>query len=106
VEHLVSGCSLLADQQYKSRHDHITRHIHWLLCQKYSIECCALWWQYIPVCIIDINLVKILWDLNIYYDRVISARQPDITIIDKTAKLITLVDISVPSDKRVVNKED
>ena len=56
--------------------------------------------------VIDTSLVKILWDFNIYCDRVISARRPDITIIDKTAKLITLVDVSIPADKRVVDKEE
>ena len=28
VEHLISGCSQLAGQQYKSRHDHVARYIH------------------------------------------------------------------------------
>ena len=56
--------------------------------------------------VIENNLVKILWDFNIYCDRIINARWPDITIIDKTVKLITLVDISVPADKRIVEKED
>ena len=56
--------------------------------------------------VIENNLVKILWDFNIYCDRIINARRPDITIIDKTVKLITLVDISVPADKRIVEKED
>ena len=75
VEHLVSGCSPLASQQYKSRHDHAARY-------------------------------KILWDCNIYCDRLIRARWLDITIFDKTAKLITLVDVSILADKRVVDKED
>ena len=56
--------------------------------------------------VIENNLLKILWDFNIYCDRIINARRPDITIIDKTVELITLVDISLPADKRIVEKED
>jgi len=56
--------------------------------------------------VIDASLVKMLRDFKIYCDRVISTRQPDITIINKAAKLITLIDISIPADKRVFDKED
>ena len=104
VEHLISGCSQLAGQQYKSRHDPVARYIHWLLCQKYNVECGTLWWQHTPMSVIENNLVKILWDFNIYCDRIINARRPDITIIDKTVKLITLVDISVKQTKELLRK--
>jgi len=45
-----------------------------------------------------------LWDFNIYCDRIISARRPDITIVDKVKKEVLFVDISVPADKRVYEK--
>ena len=49
--------------------------------------------------------MKILWDFNIYCDRIISARCPDLTIIDKFKNLVTLVDVAIPADKRISEKE-
>ena len=50
--------------------------------------------------IIDTSLIKILWNFNIYCDQIL------ITIIDKTAKVVTLVDISIPADKIIDEIED
>ena len=49
-----------------------------------------------PPSIQDNEKVKLLWDFNIYTDKVISARRPDITVIDKLKNLVTFVDIAVP----------
>ena len=106
LEHLVSGCTKLAGTLYKSRHYHVLKYLHWLLCLKHSFNYCIQWWNHAPAPVTENDQVKMLWDFNIYCDRVISARRPDITIIDKAAKLITLVDVSIPADKRVTDKED
>ena len=42
----------------------------------------------------------------IFVDHFISARQPDIVVIDKNSSLITLIDVSVPADKHLSNKEE
>ena len=76
VEHTVSGhgCSQQPGQQYKVRHDRYT-YLHWLLCQKRSVECCTQWWQHSSTDVIDTSSVKILLDFkNIFCDRIISAR--------------------------------
>ena len=44
--------------------------------------------------------------LTYFVDHIISTRQPDIVVIDKCASLITLIDISVPADKRISAKEE
>ena len=38
IEQLISGCSQLADTQYKLRHDNVARYIHRCLYGKYNIE--------------------------------------------------------------------
>ena len=48
--------------------------------------------------------MKILWDFNIYCDRIISSRQPDLTITEKLKNLVTLVDVAIPDDKRILEK--
>ena len=50
-------------------------------------------------------IIIILWDFNIYCDRIISARRPDLTIVEKHGSLVKLVDVSIPADKRILDKE-
>ena len=47
--------------------------------------------------------VKLLWDFNT--DSVLSARRPDIVMIDKNNCTVTIIDISVPADSNVSSKE-
>jgi len=49
--------------------------------------------------------VKLLWDFNIWNDKVISARRPDIVVINKPHNAVQLIDVSVPADHHVVSKE-
>ena len=83
VEHLVSGCTVLAGKEYKERHDNVARNIHWHICKKHGIECGENWWSHQPEPVVENDEVKILWDFNIYTDRKIHARRPDIVVIEK-----------------------
>ena len=105
IEHLISGCPKLASQSYKYRHDRVLIYLHWLLCKKYSLECYSRWWCHVPSQVVENDQVKILWGFNIYCDRIISARQPDLTIVEKSENLVTLVDVAIPANKRIVEKE-
>ena len=49
--------------------------------------------------------VKLLWDMNIQSDNGIEARRPDTVIIDKKGQSCIIVDIAVPADGRVHEKE-
>ena len=57
--------------------------------------------------IIETESVKFLWDMNIQTDHVIEHRQPDIVVVDndKDDKRALLIDIAVPADARVEEKE-
>ena len=46
-----------------------------------------------------------MWDFNIRTDRVIEARRPDIVLIDKKNKETMIIDVAVPGDFRVKEKE-
>jgi len=43
---------------------------------------------------------------NIFVDHLISARWPDIVIVDKVSSVITLIDVSIPADKYLTAKEE
>lgn len=105
VQHLIAGCSVLVNSEYKARHNKVASIIHWRLCQKFEIDVHKNWYRHEPHAVIENDKVKILWDVNIYTDRVIQARRPDIVVVDKAARRVTLIDIAVPADKNVVEKE-
>ena len=44
-------------------------------------------------------------ELNVYTDRKIGARRPDIIVMDKRKKKAKLIGISVTTDHRVTEKE-
>ena len=48
---------------------------------------------------------KLLWDYSIRTDRVIPAHQPDLTLVDKTINKVSLINVVVPRDPRVEQKE-
>ena len=57
--------------------------------------------------------LKVLWKMrNVKYygtiqtDRVIGARRPEITILDKETRECQLIDIACPGDNKVAEKED
>ena len=45
IDHIVSGCSKLA-QEYKKRHDNLGRTVHWKLARKFIFEAGDKWYKY------------------------------------------------------------
>ena len=50
-------------------------------------------------------LHKLLWDFDIQTDHQISARRPDLIIINKTNRICKIVDFAVAADHRIKPKE-
>ena len=105
VQHIISECEKLAQKEYKRRHDNVAKKIHWELCKKNALEHKEKWYEHNPEGVAENEGVKLLWDMNIQCDNVIEARRPDIVIIDKKEKSCIIVDIAVPADGRVHEKE-
>ena len=105
VGHLVSECSKLAQTEYKGRHDKVATAVHWSLCEKYGIERAERWYKHRAEAVVETERVKILWDFNIQTDHVIQHRRPDIVVVEKEAKRTWVIDIAVPGDSRVDDKE-
>ena len=49
--------------------------------------------------------VKLIWDTNIQCDSVIEARRPDLILVDKKAKSCVIIDVTIPGDWRIGEKE-
>ena len=49
--------------------------------------------------------VTVLWNQAVHTDREVTAHKPDIIIKSKKEKTCTLVDVAIPADRNVVQKE-
>ena len=105
VDHIVSGCSKFAQKEYKRRHDCVARALHWDLCRMYDIQTAQKWYEHQPEGVVEKENVKILWDFKIQTDNEIQARRPDIVIHDKSNKSCYIIDVAIPGDARVPQKE-
>ena len=105
VTHIVSGCKKLAQKEYKRRHDKVACFIHWLSCKKYDLEHTNKWYQHQPAPVVENKRYKLLWDFSIQTDRVIEHRRPDIVIVDWEEKECRIIDVDIPADQNIADKE-
>ena len=49
--------------------------------------------------------VTVLWNQAVHADREVTANRPDIIIKNKKDKTCTLIDVAIPADRNVVQKE-
>lgn len=106
VDHLVSACEKMAQTEYKARHDRVATALHWSICKKIDTETTEQWYRHRADTVVENGKYKLLWDLDIQTRKVISARRPDIVLVNKEERTCFLIDVSVPGDTRVVEKED
>ena len=60
-----------------------------------------------PAPVLEKDTYKLLWDFDIQTDHLISARRPDLIIINKKKKkkICKIVDFVIPADHRIKLKE-
>ena len=105
IDCLISGCTILAPNEYTNRHNCVGQYIHWKICNHYNIEKSNKWYQHKPLPVVDTPKVTILWDFPIITDRTMQANRPDIIIKRKQNKTCQLIDMSVPPDSNIPVKE-
>jgi len=49
--------------------------------------------------------VTVLWNQAVHTDREVTANRPDIIIKNKKEKICTPIDVAIPADRNVVQKE-
>ena len=105
IDHIVSGCSKLAQKEYKRRHDNQGKVVYWKLTRKCNFEAGDKWYEHEPERILENEDYKILCDFSIYIDHVIEARRPDLVVVDKKERSCKVIDFAVPGDSRIEEKE-
>ena len=58
-----------------------------------------------PAPVLENSTHKLLWDFDIHTNHLISARRPDLIIINKKERTWKIVDFAVPADHRIKLKE-
>ena len=107
VDHIVSGCEVLAKTEYISRRNNAAAYLHWSVCKDHDIEITDKWYEHAPETVIhnNDNNITIMWDMPVNTDRTITANRPDIIVKDSVNSTCKLVDMTVPSDRNIALKE-
>ena len=105
IDHIVSGCSKLAQKEYKRRHDNLGKIVHWKLARKCFFEAGDKWYEHKPGRVLENEDYKILWDFSIQTDHVIEARRPDLVVVDKKERSCKIIDFTFLGDSRIAEKE-
>ena len=105
MQHITSGCEKLAQREYKRRHDNVAKKVRWDICKKNMLEHSEKWYEHAPEGAVENEEIKVLWDINIQWDNLIEARRPDLIVIDKKEQKGIIINIAVPADVRVEEKE-
>ena len=98
IDHNFSGCSELAQKEYKRRHDILGKNS---TLEKCNFEAGDKWHEHEPESVLENEDYKILWDFSIQTDHVIEARRADLVVVDKKERSCKLIDFAVPGDSRI-----
>ena len=104
IDLIVSGCSKLAQKEYKRRHDNLCKIVHWKLARKCNFEAGNKWYEHEPESVLENEDYKILWDFSIQTDHVIEARRLHLVRVDKE-RSCKIIDFAVPGDSGIEEKE-
>ena len=105
TDHLTSGCPILAKNEYLMRHDKVCAHLHYSICKALGIETTEKWYTPMPKPVYKEGDVTVLWNQAAHTDREVTANRPDIIIKSKKEKACTLIDVAIPADRNVEQKE-
>lgn len=105
IHHILSGCPILAKKEYLDRHNAVAAHLHWSICREYNIIVSDKWYKHKPDAVVDSEQITLLWDMQIQTDREVRANKPDLVLRNKLHKTCLLIDVAIPSDYNLVQKE-
>ena len=81
INHIISKCSKLAQNEYKTRHDWVGKVIHWEMCKKFKFDHTIN-----TASVLENDTHKLLWNFDVQTEHLIPARRPDLIIINNNIK--------------------
>lgn len=106
IDHLISGCTMLAGNQYTERHDNVAKILHLEIRRIFEdphLEKVP-YYKYEPPAVVDAENCKIYWNREIITDRTITNNRPDIVLTDKIKKTTYLIDVTIPLADNIKRK--
>ena len=100
VPHVLSGCSVLAQSKYKTRHDAALKVLFFdLLCDMGLIESAPSWCSpETPKPEYKNDRASAFWDVPVYAEKTeVRANRIDARVVDKQKKKVLLLEMSCPS---------
>ena len=97
--------AIVAPNEYKYRQNDVAKIAHWDMSKKCGLPAADKWYEHEPERVVDSDKAKLLWDFLIQTDHEIQSRRPDIVFLDKEGNQCFIVDIAVPGDACIVEKE-
>jgi len=102
IQHVVGGCSSLAQTEYKRRHDDVARVVHQALAKYHGlIQEEERYYRCRPTGVMRDEKVRLLWDMPVVTDRTVEANRPDILLINHQMKQAQVIDVAVPLDENL-----
>jgi hypothetical protein len=80
-------------------------HLHYSICKTLGIETTENWYSHIPEPVCEHEDITVLWNQGIKTDREVLTNRPDKIIKNKKDKIFLLIDVAIPSDRNVIQKE-
>jgi hypothetical protein len=106
IDHLTSGCPILAKNEYLVRHDKVCTHLHYSICKALGTETTDKWYTHMPKPVYEEGYVTVLWNKAVNTDGEVTANRPDIIIIIIIKeKTFTLIDVAIPAERNAVQKK-
>ena len=62
INHKISECRKLAQEEYKARHDWVGKVIHWEMCKKFKFDHADRWYMHNPALFLENSTHKLLWN--------------------------------------------
>ena len=75
IEHLPSGCPILAKVEYLMRHDRVCTHLHYSICKALGIETTDKRYTPMPKPVCEEGDVTVLWNQAVHTDREVTANE-------------------------------
>ncbi len=102
IQHITSGCRMLAHTDYLHRHNQVANIIHQELALNHGIITNqTAYYKYTPRSVLENQTHKLYYDRAILTDKTIPHNRPDITLVDKRNKTTYLLDIAIPNTNNV-----
>ncbi|CAD7084609.1 unnamed protein product [Hermetia illucens] len=105
LDHLISGCTVMAPVQYITRHNAVCKVIHQNLAYKHGLMTgtCPVY-RYDPQAVLDSSAYSMYWDRQVLTDRHTAHNKPDVLLVDKTGRSAYIIDVAIPHNSNIERK--